>query len=59
LKRSTIIVISILGLVLLAVLVFYNSSSNGKAEKVKETPPVRVQRGDLTVKVAETGSTNR
>jgi HlyD family secretion protein len=57
LKRSTIVVISILGLVLLAVLVFYNSSSNGKAEKGKEdVRSVRVQRGDLTVKVAETGS---
>jgi HlyD family secretion protein len=57
LKRSTIIVISIAGLILLAGLLFYNSSSNGKAGKGKEeVRSVRVQRGDLTVKVAETGS---
>lgn len=56
-KRSTIIVISILVLILLAGLLFYNSNSNGKAGKGKEdVRSVRVQRGDLTVKVAETGS---
>src|SRR4029077_5483728 len=57
LKRSTIIAISVLGLILLAVMLFYNSTSNGKAAKGKEdVRSVRVQRGDLTVKVAETGS---
>jgi len=57
LKRSTIIVISALGLILLIGLLFYNSSSNGKAGKSKEdVHSVRVQRGDVTVKVAETGS---
>lgn len=54
-KRSTILIISILVITLLAGLVFYNSS--GKADKDKEdVRTARVQRGDLTVKVAETGS---
>jgi HlyD family secretion protein len=55
LKRSTIITLSILVLSALGGLLFYNS--NGKAGKDKEeanTVPVR--RGDVTVKVAETGS---
>lgn len=56
-KRSRIIVISVLVLILMAGLLFYNSNSNGKAGKGKEDVlSVRVQRGDLTVKVAETGS---
>ncbi len=56
-KRSRIIIISVLALILLAGLLFYNSNSNGKADKGKEgVRSIRVQRGDLTVKVAETGS---
>jgi HlyD family secretion protein len=57
LKRSTIIIILVVIFILLAGLFFYNSNSNGKAGKGKEdVRSVRVQRGDLTVKVAETGS---